>query len=147
MSAGGVGAITTFLNQGATIEVLHLDVYSGKEVIEWAQNAVPLVKEFSGPPAAAYQILHASCETPRPLESIRSVELNEFFWAKVIPKIDASRLRKLEVASFETIDDVLQLAREFPCLVSLFVNGSVLSWSSAGEPPRQITKVRASHIV
>lgn len=147
VSSSIVRAISTFLNGHTTIEVLHLAVYCGNNEIEWAHNVVPLLKEFSGAPAEALRLLAAPCEAPRPLENIQSVEINDFFWREVLPKIDAFRLRKLEVDFFIDIDNVLRLHREFPCLVYLFVDGRIYDWSNTSHTCRHVTKVRESHVL
>lgn len=134
-------SLTSFIKKHDTIEDLIWAV-NCYETLSWKDESLPLLKNFSG----HMQLLTCPSKMPRKLESIDELALSRVFWLGVLPKIDASKLRKLVIRAFSSGEDVLRLPREFPGLVSLRVNGSAMYLDEFAGEWKLITRVRnATH--
>lgn len=103
------------------------------------------LKELSGDPYEVQSILCSQPSKGRPhLEAVYDVDLDDFFWNDVLPMIDSTKIRKLGVSKFVTMNSVFRLPKTFPGLVMLQVDIfdlDLMTWDETTETRRKFLNV------
>jgi hypothetical protein len=147
--AAGFDAVACFLSAHPNIQVLHLDIGWGFRIngssgrrLRLPDKTLPYLREIKANKEIVNAILECSCDTPRPLETIKGVMLGGSYTTDSMIDRDLaffanlrrhqSGLKRIELAGWSEMEDIRRLVECVPGLTWLEVGKKCLGTNVIG---------------